>query len=256
MEPLSEQKRKDFEESFHDRLVVEKKEPRLQFYDSEFLDFLEHKALQYLGDVRGSALLYYGCGENWSQANDFYQKGSYVTMIDISGASIDLLKRKVKEMNQEGFIIPLRLDCEHMEFDASSFDFIYGRAILHHLNLEKALAEISRVLRPGGRAVFLEPLGMNPILNLFRRLTPGRRTPYEHPFNAKDFLKMKKVFSQVFHEEFTLIALFGIAISSILRMIGANPIRLNRLQLVDAYLLRRYPALKKYCWNVVLCLQK
>ena len=51
--------------------------------------------------------------------------------------------------------------------------------------LEPALLELRRILAPGGRAVFVEPLAHNPLLRLGRALTPMARTEDEHPFTAR-----------------------------------------------------------------------
>lgn len=39
-------------------------------------------------------------------------------------AKIFFIKGKIKEMNHEGSIIPIRMDCEDLEFDNNSFDLI------------------------------------------------------------------------------------------------------------------------------------
>jgi SAM-dependent methyltransferase len=48
-------------------------------------------------------------------------------------------------------------------------------AVLHHLDLEVALGEVRRVLKKGGLAVFSEPLAHNPLVRLFRAVTPFAR---------------------------------------------------------------------------------
>ncbi len=53
-------------------------------------------------------------------------------------------------------------NAEQMPFRDGSFDAVYGSSILHHLNIDAALAEVHRVLRPGGRIVFAEPNILNP----------------------------------------------------------------------------------------------
>ena len=53
--------------------------------------------------------------------------------------------------------------------EKNRFDIIYGTGILHHLNLKACLDEIERILKPGGKFVFIEPLGTNPVINLYRK---------------------------------------------------------------------------------------
>ncbi len=46
-------------------------------------------------------------------------------------------------------------DAEKLPFEDESFDLVFGHAVLHHLpNLDVALDEIRRVLRPGGTVAF------------------------------------------------------------------------------------------------------
>ena len=44
------------------------------------------------------------------------------------------------------------MDAHSLEFEDESFDFVYGCAILHHLDYNRALDEIWRVLKPGGKS--------------------------------------------------------------------------------------------------------
>src|SRR3546814_1101008 len=79
------------------------------------------------------------------------------------------------------------MNAEAMTFPDDSFDLVFGSGIIHHLDIDRAFGEIARVLRPGGRAVFIEPLGLNPAIELYRRFTPSARTPDEHPLLRRDF---------------------------------------------------------------------
>ena len=78
-----------------------------------------------------------------------------------------------------------------------SFDLVCGSGILHHLDLPAAMRELARVLRPSGRAVFMEPLGHNPAINAFRNRTPELRTPDEHPLLGKDLKLCRRYFGSV-----------------------------------------------------------
>jgi ubiquinone/menaquinone biosynthesis C-methylase UbiE len=62
---------------------------------------------------------------------------------------------------------------------------VLGVSILHHTDPFGAGSEVSRVLKPGGRTLFIEPLAHNVFLRIFRWLTPSRRTPTEQPMPVK-----------------------------------------------------------------------
>ena len=56
--------------------------------------------------------------------------------------------------------------------------------------------------------VFLEPLGTNPLINLYRKLTPSSRSADEHPLLKKDFEFIGSLFKNVsikYYGFFTLI---------------------------------------------------
>src|SRR3546814_9362268 len=86
------------------------------------------------------------------------------------------------------------MNAEAMTFPDDSFDLVFGSGIIHHLDIDRAFGEIARVLRPGGRAVFIEPLGLNPAIELYRRFTPSARTPAEHPLLRRDFRRFDAAF--------------------------------------------------------------
>ena len=99
-------------------------------------------------------------------------------------------------------------NCESTKFKSESFDLVFGSGILHHLNLNIALKEINRILKKDGEMVFLEPLGTNPLINLYRKFTPNSRSVDEHPFLKKDFDFIHSLFNQVtvkYYGFFTLI---------------------------------------------------
>ena len=86
-------------------------------------------------------------------------------------------------MIDEKSVCTFRVDnCEKTGFQDNEFDLIYGTGVLHHLELEKCLNEIRRILKKDGEIIFIEPMGTNPFINLYRLLTPKSRSEDEHPF--------------------------------------------------------------------------
>jgi SAM-dependent methyltransferase len=61
-------------------------------------------------------------------------------------------------------------DVEALPFADRTFDVVTGNAVLHHLRLDRAVPEIVRVLRPGGRLCFAEPNLLNPHVFLEKKI--------------------------------------------------------------------------------------
>ena len=74
---------------------------------------------------------------------------------------------------------------------------MYGLVILHHLQISKCINEISRILKPNGTLLFIEPLGTNPLINFYRFLTPRSRSKDEHPLKPRDFNMINEKFKNV-----------------------------------------------------------
>ena len=85
--------------------------------------------------------------------------GADIVALDLSA---DLLAQARARVAAAGKVRLSLGNAEQMPFRDSSFDAVYGSSILHHLNIDAALAEVHRVLRPGGRIVFAEPNILNP----------------------------------------------------------------------------------------------
>jgi len=190
--------------------------------------------------------LHYGCGDNVSLNYYLNEKLGYdVVAFDISSSAIDLLKLSLNEKKND-HISAFVMDAHCLEFADNSFDAIIGRAILHHLELDKALSEIYRVLRPGGIAIFLEPLGYNPIITLYRAFTPKDRTIDEHPITSTDMKAFEKSFSTKY-KSFFLTALVVIPFKKYLNDRTYTNL-LYKFIKFDDFLFDKIPLTKKYAW--------
>ena len=129
-----------------------------------------------------AAVLDYGCYEGYETTKYLEYGASYVCGIDISDEAIKRARASVSAQRAR-FIVA---DAHNLPFDSESFDLVVGRAILHHLELRTAYSEISRVLKPGGLAMFVEPLRGNPLAKIVRLVTPKARTEDERPLDYRD----------------------------------------------------------------------
>lgn len=190
--------------------------------------------------------LEYGCGTG-SYAFDLGARGVRVLGIDLSPVAVAQATDRAAEQGLDTINFRV-MNAEAMDLPDASFDVVCGSGILHHLDLARALGEVQRVLKPGGRAVFAEPLGHNPAINLFRRATPGMRTPDEHPLLRSDMKSCERYFGIVRTQSFVLTTLAAIP----LRRFSFLPRVVDRLTKVDAALFRWFPALSAYAWTVVI----
>ena len=134
----------------------------------------------------------------WLESNSILP--SSLTCINISEAELQTgIDSAVSTTNCPDFIL---MDAHDLQFEDETFDFVYGDAILHHLNMVPALDEIFRVLKPNGKILFVEPLDVNPAGKLVRYLTKKARTSDEQPLRLCDITEIKKRFeTQFFYEE-------------------------------------------------------
>ena len=195
---------------------------------------------------RDADVLEYGCGPG-STAYVMARDGARVTGIDISDVAIEQAARQAEDEGLADRCRFLVMNAEDMDLPDASFDVVCGRAILHHLDLDVAYREIARVLRPGGRAFFYEPLGHNPAINAYRRRTPQFRTEDEHPLLISDLDAAGNHFGQVEIDYFHLTDLVSVPLRNT-RLF--SPL-LKVLHGLDQ-LLFRIPPLRKYAWMVVV----
>lgn len=90
-------------------------------------------------------------------------------------------------------------DANNLPFKSESFDLIVGHSVLHHfLNYETTLANIRRLLRPGGKAMFYEPVIQGKILvAFFGELII--RTENNHKMGIMDEQDIKKIKTMIRH---------------------------------------------------------
>jgi SAM-dependent methyltransferase len=239
--------RKKREAEYHDRRFSgtdDLRDPTSKYYSIMQITYRAYEAL-ILRYCRGKRILEYGCGDG-SKTAIWDENGAIATGIDISSEGI----RKAKEAaERDGTSIEYYvMDAENLEFENDSFDLVVGTGILHHLNLDKACSELTRVLRAGGHAVFIEPMGHNPFINLYRRMTPAFRSIDEHPLLMKDIRFFERYFGAVKPRHFHILTLLAIPFRNMKGFGGM----LKVLGKLDAALMKLLPFMKRISWTVLL----
>ena len=87
---------------------------------------------------------------------------------------VELTNRRAQANGVADRVQAAKMPFEALGFHDAFFDLAFGNMVLHHVDADAAAGELSRVLKPGGRAVFAETSGLDPILMLARRCLAGR----------------------------------------------------------------------------------
>lgn len=143
----------------------------------------------------GARILEIGCGDG-----EFTKR---LIRLDMDIIATDITPRVISRAEKENKSKKVKFhvaNAERLNFKANSFDLVCGVSILHHLNLEKTISEIERVLKKGGYLFFTEPnllnpqvfLGLNiPFLRKRMEFSPSERAFYrwdiEKKFNSAGF---------------------------------------------------------------------
>ena len=117
----------------------------------------------------GKTALEIGCGIGIF-TSILARSGAGITAVDLSP---DLAER-ARAQNPAANVTYLVMNVEKLEFPDNFFNCVYGSSVLHHLDLQKALPEMLRVLKPGGTFVFTEPNMLNPQIMLQKNIKPLR----------------------------------------------------------------------------------
>jgi SAM-dependent methyltransferase len=248
--PADRARRLEREAAFHDVAFAEHGRSRAwKFYDAGRDAHDRYHELVAAAARPGAQVLEYGCGPG-ERAVALARSGARVHGIDISPVAIDLARARAAGEPPGAATAFSVMDAEALDLPSGSVDVVCGTSILHHLDLTRAYAEIARVLRPGGRAVFLEPLGHNPAINAYRRLTPRLRTADEHPLLLGDLAAAGAWFGRRSVEHFTLLSIAAVAAHG--RPAFGDVAR--ALRRADRRLFARVPALRRWSWTVVVVL--
>lgn len=244
---MPDQERLNYEAGFHNNIIQRKARQKLNeitrvLYD-QVIDYVENSI-----DLDGKVVLDYGCGEGKITEKFLKSRVKHITGIDIAESAIRIAQKRITDPRADFKV----MNAELLDFSNATFDIVFGSGILHHLDIRSALIEVNRVLKAQGTAVFIEPLGHNPFINLYRRKTPHARTPYEHPLTTQDLNLISSMFN-VKVKCFYLVSLLLLPIRRILPKYCFT-ILLSLLMKFDSLLFNF--GFWKYAWIIVITLKK
>jgi len=261
--------RLETEESFHDRWASELNHESISIRAAfEGSTSPENRfILRHLGDVNGKLLLDLGCGAGENSIY-FAGKGANCVAGDWSSGMIRITQRLAESHCLH--VDARRLNAMEIDFPDDTFDVVYASNLLHHVEPRRALREIHRILKKGGKACIWDPLRHNPVINIYRRIASEVRTKDERPLSFLFIGEVRNLFSHVVYDTFWLSTLWIFLKFYFIEKVDPNKERYwkkiineeprlrniyNRLEKLD-HLLKRIPLMKRFAWNIAIIATK
>jgi ubiquinone/menaquinone biosynthesis C-methylase UbiE len=224
--------------------------------------------LSHLGDVNGRTLLDLGCGAGENSVY-FSLKGARCTATDYSPGMVEQARKLAASNGVQ--IEAHTMNAMAIDYPADSLDIVYAANLLHHLpKPETALREIHRVLKPGGKLCFWDPLRHNPVINVYRRLASEVRTEDEMPLHIGIVRFVEALFTETIYDTFWLASLWIFLRFYLIERVDPNKERYwkkiiaehrrlkptyGRLEKVDR-LIKQMPFMKRFAWNLAVVATK
>jgi len=132
--------------SFMDRSLSYEEKRKFRYSLQDYM----HEVFRF-ADFSGKLVMDLGCGAGIDSA-EFARNGAYVISVDFAQASIISTRDLLREAGLPAYIV--QADATSLPFREDVFDCVYCFGVLHHIpNVEEALAEIHRVLKPNGKVL-------------------------------------------------------------------------------------------------------
>lgn len=225
-------------------------EPGLDFVAFARNDPLLPGVADFLGDLRDKQVVEYGCGMGKLTVL-LALSGAQVTAFDLSDRSVEVARERARMVGVEDRITFTVAPGEVLPYDDASFDLAFGKAVLHHLDAVASAKELARILRPGGRAAFSEPLGTNPVVQVVRNYVPY---PHKHERGADIPLRRSDI--DAWMAPFSSAELRGVQLLSMIERGFGHGTKIPLLREFDRLALRRWPELWPLCRYGVLTLTR
>jgi ubiquinone/menaquinone biosynthesis C-methylase UbiE len=224
--------------------------------------------LKHLGDVKGKYLLDLGCGAGENSVY-FSRLGAHCVASDYSPGMVEVALRLAESngVSVEGRVI----NAMAIDYPDNTFDIVYAANLLHHIpDPLLTIREIHRVLKPGGKMCFWDPLRHNPVINVYRKMATEVRTEDEMPLHINIVNEIKGQFSNTKFDTFWIATLCIFLQFYLIEKVNPNQERywkkiiLEQSRLAPTYLrlekfdkfLKKLPGMKRMAWNLAVVATK
>ena len=222
-------------------------------WEDFYLPVFEY-VLPKMGTLEGKKILELGTGTGGT-ATLLAKRGAFVVGIDLLPFRLAEAQARAAEHNVAEEVNFALMDAMHLAFPDNTFDFIISKSVLVFTEHSHIAKECYRVLKPGGKAIFMENMRYHPAVWLYRKLFLKYSGKLRY-FSMRDIETVGAEFEQLEHREFHLTAVSALfwqkCITIPLFYRGAFSV----FKAIDTFLLKYLPFLKRFCWITAMICHK
>ncbi len=225
----------------------------LLWWEDFYLPIFEY-ILPKMGQLHGKRVLELGTGTGGT-ATLLAKRGATVIGIDLLPFRLAAGKTRAAEYSVAESVEFALMDAMHLAFPDNTFDFIISKSVLVFTAHTQTAQECYRVLKPGGKAIFIENMRHHPAVWLYRKAFL-RYAGKLHYFSLRDVEAVGAEFEKLEHREFHLSAVSALFWQKCVSIPLFYRCTFRALKAMDTFLLKYFPFLKRFCWITAMICQK
>ena len=199
----------------------------------------------------GRHVLEIGCGGGSFSRALTRAGAAHVCAVDLSEAQINIARQRGDDSGR----IEFRVHDIEQPIDGT-YSLIVGRAVLHHVDYRQVMRRLYETnLEPGGRMVFMEPLGIGLLSRIHWHFNTSVHTPDERPFVHKDLRWLRETFPNFALYGINYLS-YGLAACTSLVLRSPDNLVLIAADRIDARLHDALPALRPRCRSAVFVVDR
>ena len=225
----------------------------LLWWEDFYLPIFEY-ILPKIGQLEGKRVLELGSGTGGT-ATLLAKRGAAVVGIDLLPFRLAEARERAAEYDVAESVKFALMDAMHLAFPDNTFDFIISKSVLVFTEHTQTAKECYRVLKPGGKAIFIENMRHHPAVWFYRKAFL-KYSDKLHYFSLRDVEAVGAEFEGLEHREFHLSSVSALFWQKCVSIPLFYRWTFLILKAIDTSLLKCLPFLKRFCWITAMVCHK
>ena len=225
----------------------------LLWWEDFYLPIFEY-VLPKMGNLEGKRVLELGTGTGGT-ATLLAKRGASVVGIDLLPFRLAEAQARAAEHNVAEAVNFALMDARYLAFPDDTFDFVISKSVLVFTDHKQVAKECYRVLKSGGKAIFMENMRHHPMVWLYRKMFLKYSGKLRY-FSVRDIETVGAEFEKLEHREFHLSAVSALFWQKYIPIPLFYRWSLRVLKAIDISFLKCLPFLNRFCWITAMICHK